>query len=244
MFERVKILIATLCGTMALAWIQPVHAQATVQSPSSPEKGAVQKILKVCLQCHGTGGISTIPSHPTIAGQKKDYIARQLTAFLQASETHQGKRNKDVDGPALSKSEARIGMRADPIMEHMVNGLEPTMIVKIASVVSKLACRKDDTVVHPPPPLPSIMKACVSCHGADGISHQYDVPNLAGQQRAYLRRKLLLIRESAWGAQPREGDSLRSHPIMESHVGRLKIEDVDALAKYYAALDCRGRTAK
>ena len=34
-------------------------------------------------------------------------------------------------------------------------------------------------------------KACVSCHGADGISRFPDIPHLAGQNQAYLAESLL-----------------------------------------------------
>ena len=105
-----------------------------------------------------------------------------------------------------------------------------------------LACDGGKTKAKPvnPPVMPQAGQRCAACHGVDGIGRLPHVPNVAGQQRAYLRRQLLLIRETAWGAAPREHESWRSHPIMERQAARISIEDVDALARYYAALDCRG----
>jgi len=220
MFARSGILAVGLCGAMLFA------GTSVAQTPEKKilvvVSAPVQKTLKTCFQCHGPQGISKIPSRPTIAGQKGNYIAQQLTAFLKAA-----------------KSSSSV--RSSPAMVHVVQGLDAATIVKVASVLSALDCRKDDTKVKTPPPTPpTVAEACAVCHGADGIGTQINTPNLAGQQRAYLRRELLLIRETAWGAAPRDGEAARVHPIMESQVARLKIQDVDALAQYYSALDCRG----
>jgi len=233
MLNRLGILAMTVGGALAFASVQPVQAQ----SPSS------QDLLKTCLSCHGPGGISTLPSRPSIAGQRGDYVARQLTSFLQAAEFHKANRIQDTDDDAVGTADPRgSSLRVDPIMEHMVTGLDATQVVKISAAIAALPCRLDKMVIKSPPPTPpSISKSCAMCHGVDGVGDQHDVPILAGQQRAYLRRQLLLLRESAWGAPPREGDISRSHPIMESETARLKIQDVDILAKYYSALDCRGR---
>jgi cytochrome c553 len=164
-----------------------------------------------------------------------------LTAFLQAAEFHQANLSQDLDDSAQGQTSPAL--RTDPIMEHMVSGLNSTQILKISAAVAALPCRSDTAVIKSPPPSPpSVAKSCAACHGHDGVGNQFDVPILAGQQRAYLRRQLLLLRESAWGAPGREGDQVRSHPIMESETARLKIEDVDTLAQYYADLDCRGRS--
>lgn len=220
MFGRFEKLAVGLCGAMLFAGTS--GAQTPAQEPLPVASASVQTILKTCFQCHGPKGISTIPSRPTIAGQKGNYIAQQLTAFIKAAQS---------SSP----------VRSNPVMEHAVNGLESAMIVKVASAISTLDCRKDDAKVKTPaPPLPTVARVCATCHGVDGIGIQINTPNLAGQQRAYLRRELLLIRETAWGAVPRDGEIARAHPIMESQVARLKIQDVDALAEYYSALDCRG----
>lgn len=207
------------------------------QSNAQPSKGdPIQEILRTCFECHGPLGISKIPTHPSIGGQKGNYIAQQLTAFLKSAKAQQANLDQDTD-------DAKGQGRTDPIMEHVVKGLDASTIVKIAAFVSRLACRADEAKVKSPAPtLPKVAAPCVLCHGADGIGVQNETPNLAGQQRAYLRRELLLIRETAWGASLREGESSRAHPIMESQVARLKITDVDALAKYYSALDCRGQS--
>ncbi|MCK5576613.1 MAG: c-type cytochrome, partial [Sphingomonadales bacterium] len=148
--------------------------------------------------------------------------------------------NSDTDGDADNGTDNVAGrMRADPIMEHMGTSLDDALIGRVALAVSQLACRADD-VAQKTPQAPKVAIRCAGCHGNSGMGRKPEIPNLAGQQRAYLRRELLLIRETAWGANPREGESWRGHPIMEAQAARLKIEDVDALAKFYSSLDCRG----
>lgn len=200
------------------------------------DDAALQDTLQMCFQCHGENGVSRLPSRPTIAGQRETYLALQLAAFKRAAQAGIG--DDDGDG---DENEATL-KRTDPIMQHMAAILSDDDIPKIAQAVSKLAC--DGGEARPPlknpPSIPPIALRCAACHGEDGISLDQNTPNLAGQQRAYLRRQLLLIRETAWGAKPREGEEWRSHPIMESQTARLQIQDVDALARYYSVLDCRG----
>jgi len=199
--------------------------------------------LKACFECHGPGGVSRIPTRPTIAGQNARYVARQLEAFRHAVAA----RKQDTDADADNAPAQQNSTRSDPIMSHAAELVRPADIPALAAAVSKLSCdgqdaNKDNDKKAPKkiPAMPAAGTACVACHGADGIGVSQHTPNLAGQQRSYLRRQLLLIRETAWGAAPRENESWRSHPIMERQAARISIEDVDALARFYAALDCRG----
>lgn len=209
------------------------RAQTPVTTPISPADPSIEKALETCFKCHGEGGVSRIPSRPTIAGQSADYVASQLHSFRRAALTMK---------PSIA-SRSRI----DPIMSHMADDLGEGQINALAQVISKLSCDgdalKDTEKVAGLKSLamPKVGARCVACHGVDGVTSQPGIPNLAGQQRAYLRRELLLIREAAWGATPRENESWRSHPIMESEAARISISDVDALARYYASLDCRGK---
>jgi|GEM_PF-864898 len=247
----IRVVVAfTMTVIMVLATSVPLRAQNPGSDGLDTQifdtrvlDAQVKDALQNCYQCHGVGGVSVIPTRPNIAGQKSEYIRRQLLAFKKtASQTPQDRDGDVDDGP----KDTTILVRTDPVMEHMAAGLPDQLVAPIADAVSQLACdggapkaaRKNPPLR--PPVRPRAANACVVCHGADGIGVQDQVPNLAGQHRAYLRRQLLLIRETAWGAQPREGEAWRNHPIMEAKVARLKIADIDAVARYYAALDCRG----
>jgi cytochrome c553 len=235
--------------TLRIGWLTGVvlaSSAALAQTPQLTLEAQVAEALQTCFQCHGENGVSTVPTRPTIAGQNADYVVHQLHAFKRAAEEHA--RTVDSAADADAQGVAVLQGRSDPIMEHMAAGLDDALVMPVAEAVAKLTCNGEavsqEAKIIPtnPPQMPAVGQRCVACHGVDGIGVQPTVPNIAGQQRAYLRRQLLMIRETAWGAQPREHDSWRGHPIMESQAARISIEDLDALAHYYSTLDCRGAT--
>lgn len=228
---------------MGLVWAGG-NAFAQAQQPAAPgtppAAAQIAAALEHCFQCHGQGGVSEIPTRPSIAGQKAGYVERQLLVFRRAGAKLSNDDDRDADNKAASAS-ALTG-RSDPIMSHIAAGLSDAEITHVAAAVSKLSCDGGKAQDRPTRPSvkPRVAQRCESCHGENGISPLSHVPNIAGQKRGYLRRQLLIIRETAWGAAPRETESWRTHPIMERQAARISIEDVDALAQYYAALDCRG----
>jgi len=233
MIRRETRMALKVAGALALC-LAVTPASAFAQTDTQKKLDVqIKDALSTCYQCHGPGGVSIIPSRPSIAGQKAEYVRRQLLAFKMAS----GTMGKDADGDADD-----LPGRTDPVMEHMAAGLPDQLLAPVAQAVSQLAC-DGGKAKKPPlsaPVRPKAANKCVICHGVDGIGTQGHIPNLAGQQRSYLRRQLLLIRETAWGAQPREGEAWRSHPIMEAQAARIKIADMDAIARYYAQMDCYG----
>ncbi|MGD2119255.1 MAG: cytochrome c [Chromatiales bacterium] len=67
----------------------------------------------VCVACHGANGISVIPNYPNLAGQKEQYIVKQLKAF------------KD-------------GTRKDPVMAPMAMPLTDADMANLAAYYSSL----------------------------------------------------------------------------------------------------------
>lgn len=234
--RKVRALLVMMLLSAAPAAAQ--DSQGTLPASDAP----LEDMLDICFQCHGDQGVSIIPSRPSIAGQNASYVARQLQAFKNAAALGVGDSDGDADdeGDAGNVDPQGVLVRSDPVMEHMIQGLDEGMINRLAFALSQMSCGSGGEPTRALPPKPSIAGRCDICHGEDGIAAQGETPNLAGQQRAYLRRQLLLIRETAFGAEPREGDRWRAHPIMEREAARISISDVDALARYYAALDCRG----
>ena len=68
-----------------------------------------------CVACHGPKGISNNPIWPNLAGQKKEYLIKQIKAF------------KD-------------GVRKDPSMAPMVAPLTEEDIKNLAAYYSSLKC--------------------------------------------------------------------------------------------------------
>ena len=69
-----------------------------------------------CVACHGTAGISNSPIWPNLAGQKEQYLIKQLKDF-------------------------RAGKRNDPSMAPMVKPLTDKDIENLAAYYSGLKCK-------------------------------------------------------------------------------------------------------
>ncbi len=67
----------------------------------------------MCSACHGTAGISAVPTYPNLAGQKEAYLTKQLKDF-------------------------KSGKRNDPTMKGMVASLSGTDIEDLAAYFSSL----------------------------------------------------------------------------------------------------------
>jgi len=240
-------LLAIAPGMHALAQTPPAPAPA---APPAVDKDAplIIQALSVCFRCHGTGGVSTFPTRPTIGGQKPMYILQQLESFQLAAKAQ----GKDVDGdaddpgatgdPAKPEAAAPPTARYDPIMAHLLKNLNPGMLQRLSDEVARRPCDGGEAKAPPanPPAMPRIAQRCAVCHGVDGIGNMEHIPNLAGQQRAYLRRELLLLRETSWGAKPREHESWRSHPSLERQDARISLAMVDVVAAHHATPNRRG----
>ncbi|MDZ4662488.1 MAG: cytochrome c [Pseudomonadota bacterium] len=70
-----------------------------------------------CAACHGDGGVSTTPMWPNLAGQKKDYLVKQLKDF-------------------------KTGNRKDPVMSPQAAALSDADIEDLAKYFSGLKCGK------------------------------------------------------------------------------------------------------
>jgi cytochrome c553 len=67
-----------------------------------------------CFACHGENGISLLPNYPNLAGQKEQYISKQLSDF-------------------------KSGARANPIMAGMVASLSDADVQDLAAYFSSLS---------------------------------------------------------------------------------------------------------
>ncbi|MCI4677716.1 cytochrome c [Rhodoblastus acidophilus] len=74
----------------------------------------------------------------------------------------------------------------------------------------------------------SMVATCAACHGVDGIAHDAEVPNLAGQNEAYLYNQLRAFHSRR-----------RAHKEMTYMSRNLTDEEMRALAAYFAHLPPR-----
>ena len=68
-------------------------------------------------------------------------------------------------------------------------------------------------------------RACVTCHGVDGMSRVPSAPNLAGQNEWYLAKQLSDYRSGK-----------RTHRFMSIVARNLSDADIDDLAAWYASI--------
>jgi cytochrome c553 len=66
---------------------------------------------------------------------------------------------------------------------------------------------------------------CFKCHGDDGISKEFDVPHLAGQQEEYLFQQMKAFKA---GKRPHKEMKIMSRPMSE--------QDMREIAAFFAAL--------
>jgi cytochrome c553 len=76
--------------------------------------------------------------------------------------------------------------------------------------------------------VPPAAAICAPCHGFDGIGHDVEVPNIAGQHSAYLRNQLKAFKSGQ-----------RRHPEMRYITHKLTDREVEGLVNYYATLPPR-----
>jgi cytochrome c553 len=186
----------------------------------------------VCAACHGSSGKSAIPMYPHLAGQKAEYIVKQLKAF-------------------------KAGDRVDPTMAPMAAGLSEEDMADLAAYFSSLpwsdapaetaapaASSSSDTSSSVPAATtaPVVVNksmafhnggnasdgqaksaACSACHGVDGNSLVPMYPKLAGQGASYIAKQLADFKSST-----------RKDPLMAGMVAGLSEQDMADLGAFYA----------
>jgi cytochrome c553 len=91
----------------------PVLALISLPAFAGGDAAAGKAKAGVCAGCHGPNGISTNPMWPSLAGQKEQYLAKQMRDF-------------------------RVGNRADPVMGPMAQGLSDADIENLAAYYAGL----------------------------------------------------------------------------------------------------------
>lgn len=71
-----------ILATVALGFSLPVHAKGNYEAGKAKST--------TCAGCHGTVGVSAVPSFPTLAGQHRDYLYHSLKDYKS------GKRNSPI----------------------------------------------------------------------------------------------------------------------------------------------------
>lgn len=159
------------------------------------DPAAGRKIANMCQTCHGVDGYARIPIAPHIGGEPKDYLESQLMAFKTGAREHE------------MMSVVTASLTAQQISDVAAWYASHTATATLPEGVSE-----DDAP-----------EACVSCHGADGISVLLDAPNLAGEVNIYIDTQLKAFRYGK-----------RQHEIMSDIAAGMSDEDIRAVADWYS----------
>ncbi len=190
---------------------QGPRAQSAPSAPSVPAD--VADTVHVCSSCHGPGGHSLSSTFPRLAGQQKDYLIAQLTAF-------------------------RDHTRADPHAQTYMWGMAARLSdPAIAAIAAYYAAQPP--VPGTPDASPEAqaghkiytegiaaesVPACILCHGEKGAGNG-PIPRLAGQHSAYIERQLEAFASKA-----------RANEIMHENSKNLTDEQIRDVAAYVRSL--------
>lgn len=161
-----------------------------------PQAG--RKIANMCRTCHGIDGYAQIPIAPHIGGEPLEYLESQLMAYKTGAREHE------------MMSVVTAGLSAQQISDVAAWYASHTAVASLPAGVTEA----------------DAPAACVSCHGANGISVSLDAPNLAGEVNIYLDTQLKAYRIGK-----------RRHDIMSAIASDLSDQDIRALANWYAGVE-------
>ena len=203
------IVLISLLG-VALCYAADAAADGFVNNPAripaDDPANDTKALAAGCAACHGAEGIANNPAWPNLAGQKRGYLAAQIKAFRD------GRRNNPLMNAAVRQ-----------LSDHQINRLAGFYAAIKApktgiDVPKKSAAERFEAGRH-------VRAYCISCHGKQGISVNEEWPNLAGQQKEYLRQQLLDYQSGRRTGLP-----------MSVIAGELNELQIESVAQYYSQL--------
>lgn len=159
---------------------------------------------KSCASCHGADGISMIKGIPNLAGQRADYLLTEMGAY-------------------------KGGARSDSTMNSAVKFLSDDALLAAAAYFASLdpaqprATKAAIARVDALSAGKAAAAGCAACHGDTGVSKTAGMPNLVGQDPAYL-----IAAMTAYKTGQRKSD------VMKALVGAIGDPEIKNIALFYA----------
>ncbi|MGA9572642.1 MAG: c-type cytochrome [Lysobacterales bacterium] len=166
---------------------------------------------KDCSACHGLDGRGLTPEIPNLTAQPAQYLIDALHAYRDGGRMHAA-----LQDMTDAMTEADIANIAAYYASQ--TPLEPT-----GSPVTGDTAYSEGA---------EVAVVCEECHGEKGISTTEGIPNLAGQQPAYLIASTMEYKSGA-----------RSHEDMGEMLNELDDVDIEKMAMYFAAQSAPVREA-
>ncbi len=222
-FQALQAFCATASTAASLTVLFTASSSAFAAGPApkaDPEK-AKPLVETVCVACHNLDGNSVVPMYPSIAGQGRAYLYRQLTNFKPA----------DEKTPAVRVNAVMEGMVATLTDEDMRNLAAYFSMQKLTPAMPN---KEKEQLIPEGQKLWRMgdfakgIPACAGCHGPSGAGLPAQYPHVAGQHQEYTVAQLKTFRSGERTNDP-EG-------MMRAIADKLSDRQIDALAEYMAGL--------
>ena len=182
-----------------------------VLARANPARGR-EKVMEVCVSCHGETGVSVAPDFPHLAGQSGAAIYKQLHDYRTGSRTHQ-------------------------LMTDLAKAIEEPVIADIAAYYAAQPQRRPNpyTLADAPAAIVGLVELgdpsrnippCASCHRA-GSGGPIETPVLSEQHTEYLVQQMQM-----YASGQRRNDVYGRMRIIAA---KLTPAEIQGLARYYRA---------
>ena len=175
---------------------------------------APPKIVAVCAECHGMDGNSTVATYPKLAGQQKEYLAKEINNMISV------KRKNEHMAPHLAE------IKPDEIpalVEYYSSQKTAPGSVRDAKLAEEGKKIFQEGVAA------SDVPACASCHQADAMGKGI-FPRLASQHADYLFLEL-----KNFSSADRSNDRSKFMRTVTKHLNTNE-KDMRAVAEYLSGL--------
>ena len=204
---------------------------------AADERSRLPLPVRPCAVCHGNDGISTLPGIPNLAGQKADYLVKQITHLHLSASALLGLGTWKEEGPREGHHALWTDHRENRTMARQTAMLTESDIRAIAEYFAA------KPRMCPPPGMDrgartAIVERCAVCHGEDGTGSTPHVPNLAGQHRLYLADQIKKMRSAERGEVFIGADVARSAGIMGTQALLVPEDQIAVLAHWFANSPC------
>jgi len=198
-----------LVGTLLLG-LGATHG-AIGLSAQAEEAKLTALVNETCAGCHGPDGNSVAPDFPSLAGQQKTYLLREMLDYKE------GRRHSDVMVTFM------VPLSQDDMnkLAEYYAGQKPA-----AGTVSKPALLALGKQIYLEGNTKSGVPSCDGCHEENGEGSK-KFPRVAGQHVAYTLEQI---------AQYASGKRSNGVKVMRTIAERLTKEEAEAVAEYMASL--------
>ncbi|HEY0661343.1 MAG TPA: c-type cytochrome [Lysobacter sp.] len=236
--------LAAAAVAVAQTTVNPVPENAPVETAPLDAAKATWGDAKAgatkagtCAACHGLDGNPTDPQYPRLAGMSERYVARQIELFKTNERTSGMSAVMKPFADALTAQDARdLGAyfatqkAGAGVADDTLIASGPNAGKKFFEVGQQLFLGGDKARGIP---------ACMACHGPTGAGNPGPAyPHLAGQQAAYVQRRL---------EEYRAGTTTYKDPqlfnVMAGVTKNLTDEEIGSLASYVQGLHQRSDEA-